>query len=188
MTGWMLGSYIVLWVLVLALGGLCAVLLRQIGLVYLRLDEQVKPLGEGPDIGTRLAEFVEQDEIAGAAYRVPDEDAVGTLLLLVSPYCAICEETIQGVVASDVPDRVAIVFISDGTPEETEPYRALVRAPARFTTSGQRQESFGAQLIPYGFVLDRDGQVLAKQTVNGPREVAQLMQSLDEALISNAVR
>lgn len=175
MTGWWLVSYVVLWVLVVALALLALALARQIGTLHLRLgprgalelDEEGPPLGEAP-------EPMDARDIDGRPVTVggPGEPQ---LLLFVSPGCPVCREVLPSVpVAARAGGLMASVITDADEPTTFETYgSADLEAPVLSGPHIARQYRIPG--TPYAVVLDGIGVTRAKGTVNNLEQMEGLV-------------
>jgi methylamine dehydrogenase accessory protein MauD len=174
-SGWWLASYLVLWALLAGTILVLLVVLRQLGLMYLRSGTGLL-LDEGPEVGSVVTPFDEIDEIVDGRFRVPDPEAPVTLLLFASPLCAICKDVLNGLAAVVHHYDVSPVVISEGTTEENAGLRQMVGSKGRFVTSVGRQRKLGIETIPYGVAVRRDGLVLARRIVNHLDDIENLLE------------
>jgi methylamine dehydrogenase accessory protein MauD len=175
-SGWWLASYLVLWALLAGTIVVLLVVLRQLGLMYLRSSSGLR-LDEGPEVGSIVPPFDEIDELTDDRFRIPDPEAPVTLLLFASPSCAICKDVLQGLAAVvHHYDGVSPVVISEGTAEENDGLRRMVGSKGRFVTSVARQRHLAIETIPYGVAVRRDGLVLARRIVNHLDDVENLLE------------
>ncbi|HLB62960.1 MAG TPA: hypothetical protein VJN50_09590 [Actinomycetota bacterium] len=180
MRGWWLVSYVVLWALVASMFVVLLVVLRQLGLLYLRGGGAPR-LEEGPPVGAIIPPFEERQDGTGDRVAFPSEDAALSLVLFVSPDCRICEDAVRGLADVGRDFDVMMLVVSEGEPDENRPLRELVDGHAGFATSSTRQRILRVQTHPYGVVTDRNGVVLDKGVVNGPRDLEVLIQQADRA-------
>lgn len=175
MSGWWLASYVVLWVITATMFVVLLVVLRQLGLMYLRGGGAPR-LEEGPPIGAIIPPFEEIEDGTQTEIRFPDAVVDLNLLLFTSPHCRICEEVLRelGGVTRDFDARVFVV--SEGDVEENGRLRQLLDGSARFFSNAERQRSLDVRTHPYGLVTDRSGAVLEKGVVNGSRDVQVLLE------------
>jgi methylamine dehydrogenase accessory protein MauD len=174
-SGWWLASYLVLWALLAGTIIVLLVVLRQLGLMYLRSGSGLR-LDEGPEIGSIVTPFDEIDELVDDRFRIPDPEAPVTLLLFASPHCAICKDVLQGLAAVVHHYDVSPVVVSEGTSEENTELRQMVGSKGRFVTSVGRQRKLGIETIPYGIAVRQDGLVLARRIVNHLDDVENLLE------------
>lgn len=182
MSGWWLASYVVLWVITTTMFVVLLVVLRQLGLMYVRGGGAPR-LEEGPPIGAIIPPFEEIEDGTQAEIRFPDAVADLNLLLFTSPSCRICEEVLRelGAVTPDLGRLTrdfdaGVLVVSEGAVDENARLRQLVDGGARFVSNAERQRSLDVRTHPYGLVTDRSGTVLEKGVVNGPRDVQVLLE------------
>ncbi len=190
MSGWWLASYVVLWVITTTMFVVLLVVLRQLGLMYVRGGGAPR-LEERPPIGAIIPPFEEIEDGTQAEIRFPDAVADLNQLLFTSPSCRICEEVLRelgeftrdlGRVTRDFDARVFVV--SEGDVEENGRLRQLVDGSARFVSNAERQRSLDVRTHPYGLVTDRSGAVLEKGVVNGSRDVQVLLEEARSSAIA----
>ncbi|MGH9043404.1 MAG: hypothetical protein ACRDVP_00905, partial [Acidimicrobiales bacterium] len=179
MTGWLLASYVTLWVLVVLVAIVALVVLRQLGLIYVSMDSSGHiHLGEGPERGSVMDGFDARDELTGNSFHVPDARSGLTLVAFVSSHCAICLDVARAACEVEREYQVAVVVLAtdaEGMSSNDE-LRAAVRPPVRFAVSTARHGLLGVRSTPQAVVLGGDGLVLEKGIVNG---VAHLRELLD---------
>lgn len=175
MTGWWLVSYVVLWVLVIALALLALALARQIGTLHLRLgprgalelDEEGPPLGEAP-------EPMDARDIDGRSVAVggPGEPQ---LILFVSPGCPVCREVLPSVpVAARAGGLMASVITDANEPTTLETYgSADLETP--ILSGPHIARRYRIPGTPYAVVLDGIGVTRAKGTVNNLEQMEGLV-------------
>ena len=187
MSGWWLASYVVLWVLVVVLALAVLALARQVGVLHLRLgprgalevDDEGPPLGDAP-------EPIDVRDPAGRPVTIGGPGSA-QLLLFVSPGCPVCREVLPSLPAASRVGGMAPVVVSDGPPAEV-PGTAGIRAPV--VVSPQTARAYGVPGTPYVVVLDRQGVVRAKGTVNNLEQMEGLVDTarrrIDEAVAARA--
>jgi methylamine dehydrogenase accessory protein MauD len=173
MSGWWLGSYIALWLLVAVLALLVIALARQVGTLQLRLgprgalevDDEGPPLGEAP-------EPVATSDLDGRAITVggPGEPQ---LLLFVSPGCPVCREVLPAVRAVSRAGRLTPYLIGDGDRSALREAYQATGAPVAATPELVR--AYAIPGTPYAVVLDHLGVVRAKGTVNNLEQLEGLV-------------
>lgn len=99
MSGWWLVSYVVLWLVVIGLGVVVLVFIRQLGLVYERLGSQSTGghvAHEGPEVGATIGVLKLPDaRDPQRLVEIPSDDAPRSLLLFVSTECSLCERAVR---------------------------------------------------------------------------------------------
>ena len=177
MPGWWVISYVVLWVLVVALAVTVVALARQIGTLHLRLGPSgvLEVDGEGPPLGEAVPPFVARD-LSGREIFVggPAEGgARGRLLLFTMPTCLLCEQVVPGLEPVARSARLDPVLLTAATEQEARAAYASVRAPV---VAGEGTvQIFDVPGTPYAVVLDEAGVVRAKGTVNNLEQLEGLV-------------
>lgn len=174
-SGWWLVSYVVLWILVIALSLLVLALARQIGVLHMRLgprgalemDDEGPPLGEAPEPYAARA-LDGRDLVVGG----PGDPQ---LLLFVSPDCPICKDVLPSVApAARAARMVPIAIVDVEAPIAREAYAhsspgvPVVAAPEAAT-------AYEVPGTPYAVILDAIGVVRAKGTVNSLEQLEGLV-------------
>ena len=180
MHGWWAASYVVLWSLVIVLCVVVVALARQIGTLHLRLgprgalemDDEGPPLGEAP-------EPFDLTDIDGGSVTIGGPGNP-QLLLFVSPGCMLCEQVLPSVSAIAAAGRLTPYVLTDVDATES----ALTFGPKRLeapVVPGQPIASaYDVPGTPYVVVLDEQGVVKAKGTVNNLEQM--------EGLVDTAMR
>lgn len=165
-------SHFVLWVLVLAQMVVMLVIVRQVGLLYLRNGaSRARSMAVGPEIG-EVIEAITLHDIDDAEKQVTIGPAMDSdlLLLFVSPACAACETllpAIRPLVRETRGEVFWILLATSRSREESAAYRhnhALgfvffahdVQAASHFEVGGS----------PYALLIRSDGSLVAKGLVN----------------------
>ena len=153
MTGWWAVAFFAQWVLVVALAAVVVALARQVGTLHLRLGPRgaLEVDTEGPALGE-------------APPAMPAIDADGTrvlvggpgsarLLVFSSPTCPICREVVPGVSAAAAAAGMVGMVLHD---------------PAL-------EHAYDVPGTPFALVMDPDGVVRSKGTVNNLEQVEGLI-------------
>lgn len=175
MSGWWLGSYLVLWAMLALTLVVLLVVLRQLGLMYIQASSGSIRLDEGPALGSLVAPLAAVDEVSGEPFDFPSGESELSLLVFASPNCSICDEAVRGVGSLAREGGADVLVLSDGEGERSETLRKLVEAPARFISSGHRHQLMGIRSTPQAVVLDRKGVVLEKAIVNRFEHLQELL-------------
>jgi hypothetical protein len=158
MTGWWAIAFVVQWLLLLLLAVIVVALARQVGTLHLRLgprgaleiDEEGPPLGEAPTMVTALTKDGRRQVVGGPG--------PPTLVLFASPTCGVCRE-----VAPAMPSAAASAGYVTSILHDPEAERV-----------------WNVPGTPFVVILDDEGLVLAKGTVNNLEQV--------EGLVDTAAR
>ena len=184
MTGWWTASYIVLWLLVIALSVVVVALARQIGTLHLRLGPRgaLEMDEEGPALGDAPQPF-ELVAIDGTNVSVggPGE---AQLLMFVSPGCMVCEQVLPSVNVVAKMGSLTPYVLTDVDDHETKRAFARRGLPAAVAAAPEVARSYGVPGTPYVVVLDRNGIVSAKGTVNNLEQMEGLVDTAQSRLAS----
>jgi methylamine dehydrogenase accessory protein MauD len=188
-TGALLVSHVLLWVLVLALAGLVLALVRQIGVLY----ERVAPagalmVGRGPAVG-EAAPVVTALDLRGVSHQIGGQGPEGrsTLLFFLSPTCPLCKTLLPVLrsVARSEGRRLRIVLASDGPPEEHETFvreQGLERFP--YVLSPVLGFTYQVGKLPYAVLLDAAGVIRSKGLVNTREHLESLFEAEERGVAS----
>lgn len=180
MEGWWLVSYIVNWVLLAALGIFCIAILRQMGLLYVRLGGSLGALQtpEGPEVGSPIPVSSVHDRHGVVRSLVP---AAGRMKLLVfmSPTCEICDPMVPllpGFGRSLRSHAELLVAMPDE--DRTGKFAAWKPGAPQVVVDRSLPELFQLPAMPYAIVVDERGRVASKGVFN---DIVQLESVLNEA-------
>lgn len=178
MDGWWALSYLMLWLLVLALCLVVVALARQIGTLHMRLGPRgaLEMDDEGPELGSPAISIPTQDMNG-------EPVVVGTasqLLMFVSPGCHVCDQVLPSVGAVAHTGSLAPLVITDVDEEETRLTFKSKRVAAPVVPGIAVAQSYEVPGTPYVVVVDPSGTVAAKGTVNNLEQI--------EGLIDTAAR
>jgi methylamine dehydrogenase accessory protein MauD len=174
-SGWWLASYVVLWILVVALSVLVLALARQIGVLHLRLgprgalevDDEGPPLGEAPEPADARALDGRELTVGG-----PGESQ---LLFFVSPGCPICRQLLPSLAPAARAARMAPLAIVDVEEQAAQDAYAHVDPGVPLIAAPDLAEAYEVPGTPYAVVLDAIGVVRAKGTVNNLEQIEGLV-------------
>jgi methylamine dehydrogenase accessory protein MauD len=171
--GWWVASYIVLWLLVVALCVVVVALARQIGTLHLRLGPRgaLEIDDEGPPLG-EAAPIIDATDVKGDAVAIGRAGA-GQLLLFVTPGCRVCDEVLPGLGAVARSGHLSPYVITDDMDE----WDGNDKVDARSFSSSEAFRSFAVPGTPYAVVVDDVGIVRAKGTVNNLEQMEGLIDS-----------
>ena len=158
MSGWWAVAFVVLWLVVVVLCVVVIALARQVGTLHLRLGPRgaLEIDEEGPALGEALPALPAAD--ADGSPMVLGGPGRPRLVLFSSPTCSICREVSPAIPAAASAARLEPVIVED--PEA--------------------ERAFGVPGTPFVLVLDEQGIVRAKGTVNNLEQI--------EGLVDTAAR
>ena len=175
MEGWWAASYVALWLLVVVLVVVVVALARQIGTLHLRTSPHgaLEMDDEGPPLGEPAAEFTLED-IAGRSVEIAGPGR-SQLLLFASPGCMVCEQVLPSIPAVAQSGDLSPLVLTDVDLEESKLAYAGKRLHAPVVPAAQVAAAYSVPGTPYVIVLDRNGIVRAKGTVNNLEQVEGLV-------------
>jgi methylamine dehydrogenase accessory protein MauD len=175
LSGWWAASYVALWILVAVLCFVVVALARQIGTLHLRLGPRgaLEMDDEGPALGEGRPPTTSTD-LKGNQVTVGGQGAE-QLLLFVSPGCMVCEQVLPSIGAVAEAARKQPLVLTDMDAEETRLQFQNKRVPAPVVASIESFQSYEVPGTPYVIVLDRNGVVQAKGTVNNLEQMEGLI-------------
>lgn len=186
MSGWWLVSYIVLWVLVVSLAVIVVALARQIGTLHLRVGPRgaLEMDDEGPALGDAPESF-DLMTIDGRSVSVggPGE---AQLLMFVSPGCMVCEQVLPSVNVVARMGSLTPYVLTDVDDHETKRAFEAKGLPAAVAAAPEVVRSYAIPGTPYVVVLDRNGIVSAKGTVNNLEQMEGLVDTAQRRLSNPA--
>ena len=183
-------SYIILWVLVIALTLVVFALARQVGVLH----ERVAPAGalmptSGPKVG-ELTEEMPLTSISGDSIRIGgvDPDGLATFILFISPTCPICKSLVPAARSLVIREgkRMKLVFASDGDkPEQHDAYvRDLGIEAYPYVLSEALGMGYAVSKLPFAVLIGADGTLHSKGLVNSREHLESLIEAMDTGYAS----
>ncbi len=197
MTGALLVSNIVLWVLVIGLSLLVLALARQVGVLH----ERVAPAGallptNGPKVG-ELTKAMELATLAGGSVTIGGAQSApggmgAMLVLFISPTCPVCKSLAPTAksLAKAEPGGLRLVFASDGAENEAQlqRHRAYVEelriAGYPYVISMQLGMTYQVSKLPFALLIGADGILKSKGLVNSREHLESLLESMESGIAS----
>ncbi len=177
MDGWWAASYAVLWLVVIMLCVVVVALARQIGTLHLRLgprgaleiDDEGPPLDDAPPI-------VEARDLDGAPVTLGG-GGPARLVLFVSPGCLVCDRVLPsvGVVANSA--RLEALVVSDVDAHESKAAFGSTLGGIRIVPAPELMQTYAVPGTPYLVVMDPEGIVRAKGTINNLEQMEGLVET-----------
>jgi methylamine dehydrogenase accessory protein MauD len=165
-TPWLI-SYIVLWLIVLALCLLVILLYRQLGIMYLGSAEGVSR--DGIDKGATAPDFALTDQY-GNPQRLADYRGRPALLLFGSPHCSPCRTLMPQLHEwARAHPEVGVVWLNAASEEESLKFVSELGATlpvAPYTPESKLMDRYKVRVTPFMFLLDEKGVVRAKGLAN----------------------
>jgi methylamine dehydrogenase accessory protein MauD len=167
MEGIWLVSYIVLWILVLALGVLILLLYRQLGIMYLGTAEGVSR--DGLPRGTRAPDFNLTDQY-GNVQRLSEHRGRPVLLLFGSPHCSPCRTLLPQLHDwARSHAEVDVIWLNAASPEESLKFVSDTGATlpiAPYAPEDNLMDRYRVRVTPFLFMVDEQGVIRAKGLAN----------------------
>lgn len=180
---WFTASYVVLWMLVVALCFVVVALARQIGTLHLRLGPRgaLEMDDEGPVLGS-TATPIDTEDTKG------EQVSIGgprQLLLFVSPGCHVCEQVLPSVGAVAQAGKLAPIVVTDVDEEETALTFKTKRVNAPVVAGIGVAQSYQIPGTPYVVITDAAGKIAAKGTVNNLEQIEGLVDSAERRRVES---
>lgn len=166
MTGWWAAAFVVLWLLVVVLCIVVIALARQVGTLHLRLGPRgaLEIDDEGPALGEPLPS-VDAAAADGAPVMLGGAGRP-RLVLFASETCTVCREVSPGIPAAAAAGRLDPIVLHDPRAEQ----------------------ALGVPGTPFVLVLDEQGIVRAKGTVNNLEQVEGLVDTANRRITEERQR
>ena len=178
MSGPLIASYVVLWILFVVLSVVVLAMVRQIGLLHRRIEPFGARIGQpGPDIGAEVPPFDHVD-LTGRRISLGSERGRKTLMVFVSPTCSSCKDLAPAIrsIARSERGSMDTILVSDGSDEAVRRFvddHKLRRLP--MVTASDTLEQYGVHSTPYALLIDASGHVETKGIVNSLEQLASLV-------------
>lgn len=203
MTGFWLASYVVLWVLVVALCLLMVGLLQQVGLLQRRLGQPASetqvssettiiPLEkDGPNIGSGLPELIVEAVNGFGTVALPTSyNERGTLLLFLAPTCKSCQHVVDPL--NTLLDEGAYdgntIAILRADEQGCQAFLNVfpLHLPVVCDSEHAISMSFDVHRTPFGLLYDRHGNLVRKGIVEGQEDILALLGDTSVSLTAQA--
>jgi methylamine dehydrogenase accessory protein MauD len=166
-----------LWIVVAVLCVTVVALARQVGTLHLRLGPRgaLEVDDEGPPLGETI-DTVEVADLGGAPVTIAARGQ-SQLLLFVSPGCSTCEQVLPSVGALARDGDFVPLVVADADGDAAAAVYGGRRVPAPVVAAPAVARALDVPGTPYALVLDADGVVRAKGTVNNMEQVEGLTET-----------
>ena len=173
-------AVVVLWVLVVVLAVIVFALARQVGVLYervapagaLMINQQVKVGDAAPEIA--------METLAGRTITTGAQEDRGQLLFFLSPDCPICKSLLPVLkTLKNSEKHIDVALVSDGdTIEEHQDFVAEYKLEEfDYAVSEIVGRSFGVGKLPYGVLIDNQGQIASLGIVNSREHLESLFEA-----------
>lgn len=171
MTGFWLASYIALWVVIGLLAFVVMGLLRQFGLLQMRMgiEPGVLITGEGLERGVEAPEFEALDVVSTRVFRSSELRGRRAVLVFLTPTCGECREVAKQL--SDVANQwreiqfLGVCYGSEQACEELAAQSSL-RVPLLRDLENSISSAYGVRSTPFAYLIDEEGRILMRGVVN----------------------
>ena len=190
MTGLWLASYLILWGLVVVLCLLLIGVLRQLGLLYRRLESGSTPLQEGdsipalehdgPAIGSPIVDL-DADTINGFGNLVLTKLDKGgsTLFVFMSPMCEACQHIVEplNTLAADAARAVSPHVIMRADEQACRAFLSVFPLHMPVVCDRDRTITMGLDVhrTPFGLLYDEHSTLIRKGLVEGYEDLLALL-------------
>ena len=182
MSGALLVSNLLLWILVLVMGGVIFALVRQVGVLY----ERVAPVGalvvgSGPKAG-EAAPPLHIDDLTGQSIQVGGErtDDRSTLLLFLSPTCPVCKTLLPVLKSMSREERkwLDVLLASDGVRKEHDSFVKEYRLQQfPYLLSTELGLGYRVGRLPHAVLIDPAGIIRSTGLVNSREHLESLFEA-----------
>jgi methylamine dehydrogenase accessory protein MauD len=190
MTGLWLVSYLVLWGLVVVMGLFLIGILRQLGLMYRRLDSDLTPPQEessiptlerdGPGIGSPIPDL-EVSTINGFGILTPVvlHERGRRLLVFMSPMCETCQHIVEplNALVADPAHAVRSVVILRADEQGCGAFLSVfpLRIPVVCDLDNTITKRFDVHRSPFGLLYDEHHTLIRKGLIQRPEHLLALL-------------
>jgi methylamine dehydrogenase accessory protein MauD len=160
-----LASYVLLWLIVGALCFIVVGLLRQLGIIQLRLGPEpgVLVTKEGLDRGSLAPDFAATDVKSGREVSLASLRGRRVLLLFFTPTCIACRQLVPAVndAAREHRGDTDVVTVCHGSATTCQEFAAAFRLdpPLLLDSTNAIAEDYDVRMTPFGFLIDHEGVV-----------------------------
>jgi len=181
-------SNVLLWIAVVLLAGLVLVLLRQIGVLHVRIAPAgALVAGAGPRAG-EAAPVLEALDWHGSPVRIGGADpGRDTLVCFISPTCPVCKALLPALrsLRAAEGERLRLVLASDGPRAEHEAFVRRERLDREsYVLSAPLGRAWQVASLPFAALIDERGIVRAQGLVNTREHLESLFEARDRGVAS----
>ena len=190
MEGWWLVSYVVNWVLLIALGIFCIAILRQLGLLYVRLGGSLGALqtADGPELGAPLPVTSVHDPFGVVRSLLP-EAGHHKLLVFMSPTCEICDPMVPHMPGfSRSLKSHAEMLVMMTSEDTTGKFSSWKPGAPQMVIDQSLAEMLVLPAMPSAVVVDDQGRIVSKGVFNDMVQLESLLNEADSGTNGHAHR
>ncbi len=176
-------ALLIFWAYSLALGVVVVILVRQVGLLNLRLGPKgARSVDGGPTIGDQIPEFT-IESLGGLRVTIGGRDGIPTLVVFVSATCPVCRKLLPAVkTVSEDYSRSKLVLAGVG---DKGLFEAMLKdfswRTAWLIFEPTVTSTFRIPTTPYAVALDFQGTVVGKGIVNQIEHLEDLLALAEES-------
>ncbi len=174
-------SYLLLWIVVAAMAFVMVGVLRQLGLIQLRLGPASGALitPEGLERGLEAPNFEAVELSTKRLIRLSDFQGRRVLLVFVSQTCSPCRDLMPHLneVASGYRDKVEVLAVCHGSESACAEFgRLYLLKPILLADPTNKiAAQYGTTITPFAFLVNEDGIILIRGVVNSLPQLEALL-------------
>ncbi len=171
MSGFLLASYAILWIVTLILVTMVLLLYRQFGLIWMRGRDRLAL--QGLDIGSKApnAEVMIQGTVSEVEWR-----GSSSIVLLTLPTCPICRQLAAEIVEYETVARGLKRYWIDAEAPALSNELEEVGWIVGLSLDEAAHSAFEVSALPFAYVLDQSGAVAEKGLVNHVIDIETLVE------------
>ena len=176
-----IASYVGLWIIVAALVFVMMGLLRQLGLIQVRLgvDPGVLITEEGLKRGTEAPDFEAVDVQIQQPVKLSELRGRSVVLVFLTPNCLACRQLAPHLneVARAYRDKAEVLAVCYGAGSTCEELarRLRLRTPVLADPDNKIAANYGVNATPFAFLVDSHGTILIRGIVNSWPQLESLL-------------
>lgn len=167
-----IASYVLLWLIVVGMAFLLMGVLRQLGLIYLRLGPDPGALitPEGLARGSQAPDFKAVELLSGQPIHLSEFRGRRVLLAFLSPTCSPCRDLLPYLneIAHRQRGKIEVISICQGSQATCMEFGRvyLLQTPLVADPTNAIGAQYDAGFTPFAFVIDEEGIILIRGVVN----------------------
>jgi len=181
MSGLWLISYVALWILVVLLTVIVLGLVRQLGVIYVRLgpEENLLSTREGLDTGTMAPDFRTADVMHDREIKLADLKGRSSIFVFISPDCQPCRELMPHLASfhKSRNGKVNLVLFSQSDRQASLELAKVhkLSIPVISDPEGGFLKIYQVRATPFAYRLDADSVVQRRGIVNNLEALEELL-------------
>ncbi len=191
---WLVLSQSLLWLVVVLQGVILVGLLRQVGLVSLRIGPKGARINDdGPALGEKVSLLeLRTHSHSSNGKEFPSPSTIrNSMLVFVSPNCGACRRVMPGIrtLQAETKELVEWAVFCFGTSTESDRFRIdhkLEKVPFFWADSKIRAE-LRIHTVPFALLLDAEGVVQSKGVINHLEHLESLLEAMRQGIDQEGV-